>query len=53
MMSMMGIPFGFDSTQGKHVEDEASNAGGVKSKGEEASEAIHEPAWRFQQAVAC
>ena len=32
MMSMMGIPFGFDSTQGKHVEDEASNAGGVKTK---------------------
>lgn len=32
MMTMMGIPFGFDSTQGKHVEDEASNAGAVKAK---------------------
>lgn len=32
MMSMMGIPFGFDTTQGKHVDDEASNAGQVKTK---------------------
>lgn len=30
MMSMMGIPFGFASTQGAKVEDEACNAGAVK-----------------------
>lgn len=32
MMGMMGIPFGFLSTQGQHVDDEASNAGAVKAK---------------------
>ena len=32
MMAAMGIPFGFDTTQGKHVDDDASNAGAVKSK---------------------
>lgn len=32
MMLAMGIPFGFDSTQGKHVEDDAANAGAVKKK---------------------
>lgn len=30
MMMAMGIPFGFDSTQGRYVEDERANAGGVK-----------------------
>ena len=30
MMAAMGIPFGFGSTQGKKVEDEACNAGAVK-----------------------
>ena len=32
MMRMMGIPFIFDTTQGKHVDDEAANAGAVKAK---------------------
>eukprot|EP00877_Chromochloris_zofingiensis_P004426 jgi/Chrzof1/13985/Cz08g20060.t1 len=32
MMQMMGIPFGFDTTQGKHVEDDAANTSGVKAK---------------------
>lgn len=32
MMISMGIPFGFDTTQGKHVEDERANAGAVKVK---------------------
>lgn len=30
MMMAMGIPFGFESTQGKHVDDKASNQGAVK-----------------------
>ena len=30
MMSMMGIPFGFGTTQGKKVDDDACNAGAVK-----------------------
>lgn len=30
MMLAMGIPFGFDSTQGKHVDDTAANQGAVK-----------------------
>ena len=30
LMSMMGIPFGFGSTQGSKVEDEACNVGAVK-----------------------
>ena len=32
MMMAMGIPFGFDSTQGKKVDDEAANTGAVKVK---------------------
>ena len=32
MMTMMGIPFAFASTQGKHVEDEMANVGAVKTK---------------------
>jgi hypothetical protein len=32
MMMSMGIPFGFDTTQGKKVEDEAANAGAIKIK---------------------
>jgi len=32
MMAAFGIPFGFDSTQGKHVEDASANSGGVKVK---------------------
>lgn len=32
MMQAMGIPFTFDTTQGKHVEDESANAGAVKIK---------------------
>ncbi|KAK9796707.1 hypothetical protein WJX73_006872 [Symbiochloris irregularis] len=32
MMQAMGIPFLFDTTQGKHVEDETANAGAVKAK---------------------
>jgi U4/U6.U5 tri-snRNP-associated protein 3 len=32
MMAAMGIPFGFDTTQGKHVDDDAANAGAVKAK---------------------
>lgn len=31
-MVAMGIPFGFDSTQGKKVDDEAANTGAVKVK---------------------
>jgi len=30
MMAMMGIPFGFETTQGRKVDDEACNAGAVK-----------------------
>ena len=30
MMVAMGIPFGFDTTQGKHVEDASANQGAVK-----------------------
>ena len=30
MMAAMGIPFGFDTTQGKHVDDENANEGAVK-----------------------
>ncbi|KAF6265144.1 hypothetical protein COO60DRAFT_1480852 [Scenedesmus sp. NREL 46B-D3] len=32
MMQMMGMPFTFDSTQGRHVEDDAANASGIKIK---------------------
>ncbi len=32
MMQAMGIPFGFDTTQGKQVEDEAANTSGIKIK---------------------
>ena len=32
VMMAMGIPFGFDTTNGKHVEEEAANAGAVKAK---------------------
>eukprot|EP00887_Chlorella_sp_A99_P005235 scaffold1.g5235.t1 len=32
LMQQMGIPFGFDSTAGKHVDDEKANAGAVKVK---------------------
>ena len=32
MMAAMGVPFGFATTQGKHVEDDAVNAGAVKAK---------------------
>lgn len=32
MMQAMGVPFAFDSTQGKHIEDESANAGAVKIK---------------------
>ena len=32
MMMAMGIPFGFDTTQGKKVEDEAANTGAIKIK---------------------
>lgn len=32
VMMAMGIPFGFDTTSGKHVEEEAANAGAVKAK---------------------
>lgn len=32
MMAAMGMPFGFDTTQGKHVEDEAANVGGIKTQ---------------------
>lgn len=32
MMQAMGIPFTFDTTQGKHVDDEAANASGSKIK---------------------
>ena len=32
MMQSMGIPFTFDSTQGKHVEDDSANASGYKVK---------------------
>lgn len=30
MMQAMGIPYSFDSTQGKHVDDERANTGAVK-----------------------
>ena len=32
MMAAMGIPFGFDTTNGKEVDDVRSNAGAVKAK---------------------
>jgi U4/U6.U5 tri-snRNP-associated protein 3 len=32
MMQAMGIPFGFDTTQGKEVEDEAANISAIKVK---------------------
>ena len=32
MMAAMGIPFGFDTTNGKEVDDERANAGAVKAK---------------------
>ncbi len=32
MMQSFGIPFGFDTTQNKHVDDDAANMGGVKAK---------------------
>lgn len=32
MMMAMGIPFGFDTTQGKHVDDDRANAGAVRSQ---------------------
>lgn len=32
MMAAMGIPFGFDTTSGKEVDDVRSNAGAVKAK---------------------
>ena len=31
-MAAMGIPFGFDTTNGKEVQDARSNAGAVKAK---------------------
>lgn len=31
MMIAMGIPFGFDTTQGRHVDDEDANQGAVKT----------------------
>jgi U4/U6.U5 tri-snRNP-associated protein 3 len=32
VMVAMGIPFGFETTAGKHVEGDAANAGAVKAK---------------------
>ena len=32
MMQAMGIPFTFDTTQGRHVEDETANSSGIKIK---------------------
>lgn len=32
MMQAMGIPFTFDTTQGRHVEDDSVNASGIKIK---------------------
>lgn len=32
MMQAMGVPFTFDSTQGRHVEDERANISGYKVK---------------------
>jgi len=32
MMKMMGIPTGFDTTNGKYVDDETAHAGAVKVK---------------------
>jgi hypothetical protein len=32
MMQAMGVPFGFATTAGKHVEDDGANAGAVKVK---------------------
>ncbi|KAI8469983.1 MAG: hypothetical protein J3K34DRAFT_268919 [Monoraphidium minutum] len=32
MMAAMGVPFGFDTTQGRHVEDERANVSGSKVK---------------------
>ena len=32
MMAAMGIPFGFDTTNGKEVQDAKANAGAVKAK---------------------
>ncbi|KAK2078939.1 hypothetical protein QBZ16_002629 [Prototheca wickerhamii] len=32
LMAAMGIPMGFDTTQGKHIDDDGANAGAVKIK---------------------
>jgi U4/U6.U5 tri-snRNP-associated protein 3 len=32
MMVAMGIPFGFDTTQGRHINDDGANAGAVNVK---------------------
>lgn len=32
MMQAMGVPFSFDTTQGRHVEDDRANTSGVKVK---------------------
>jgi U4/U6.U5 tri-snRNP-associated protein 3 len=32
MMQAMGIPFGFDTTKNKHVEDDYANLSGIKTK---------------------
>jgi hypothetical protein len=32
MMQAMGVPFSFDTTQGRHVEDDSANASGIKVK---------------------
>lgn len=32
MMRMMGMPVDFNTTQGKHVEDESANTGGIKTE---------------------
>lgn len=32
MMQAMGIPFTFDTTQGRHVEDDSVNVSGIKIK---------------------
>lgn len=37
MMQAMGIPFTFDTTQNKHVEDESANTSGIKLKSKRAA----------------
>ncbi|KAJ9525776.1 hypothetical protein QJQ45_003399 [Haematococcus lacustris] len=49
-MQAMGIPFAFDTTQGKAVEDEAANASGIKVKSKRSARHVSTHA-RVQQQI--